>query len=64
MVGNANVSIFAGSGGHAFAERMCRYLGCSVGKSTVIRFSDGNTFVRIDESVRDRAVYLVQPLCP
>ena len=62
MVGNANVSIFAGSGGHAFAERMCRYLGCPVGKSTVIRFSDGNTFVRIDESVRDRAVYLVQPI--
>jgi hypothetical protein len=62
MVGNANVSIFAGSGGHAFAERMCRYLGCPLGDSSVIRFSDGNTFVRINESVRDRAVYLVQPI--
>ena len=62
MVGNANVSIFAGSGGHAFAERMCRYLGCPLGNSSVIRFSDGNTFGRINESVRDRAVYLVQPI--
>jgi len=41
---------------------MCRYLDCPLGDSTVIRFSDGNTFVRINESVRDRAVYLVQPI--
>ncbi len=62
MVGNAKVSIFAGSGGREFAERMCRYLGHPLGNSSVIRFSDGNTFVRINESVRDRAVYLVQPI--
>ncbi len=62
MVGNAKISIFAGSGGREFAERMCRYLDCPLGDSTVIRFSDGNTFVRINESVRDRAVYLVQPI--
>jgi len=62
MIGNAKVSIFAGSGGREFAERMCRYLDCPLGDSTVIRFSDGNTFVRINESVRDRAVYLVQPI--
>ncbi len=62
MIGNAKVSIFAGSGGREFAERMCRYLDCPLGDSTVIRFSDGNTFVRINESVRDRGVYLVQPI--
>ena len=62
MVGNAKVSIFAGSGGREFAERMCRYLNHPLGDSSVIRFSDGNTFVRINESVRDHAVYLVQPI--
>jgi ribose-phosphate pyrophosphokinase len=41
---------------------MCKWLDCPLGESTVIRFSDGNTFVRIDESVRDCAVYLVQPI--
>jgi len=59
---SANISIFAGSGGQVFAERMCRYMGRKVGNSEVITFSEGNTFVRINESVRDRDVYLVQPI--
>lgn len=59
---DSNVAVFAGSGGHAFAERMCRYMGQKLGSSQVIRFSDGNTFVRINESVRDRNVYFVQPI--
>ncbi len=62
MVDNAKISIFAGSAGQDFAERMCKYLGMELGKSSVIRFSDGNVFVRADESVRDRTVYLVQPI--
>jgi len=59
---SANISIFAGSGGQVFAERMCRYMGRKVGNSEVITFSEGNTFVRINESVRDSDVYLVQPI--
>ena len=62
MFDSANISIFAGSGGQVFAERMCRYMGRKVGNSEVITFSEGNTFVRINESVRDRDVYLVQPI--
>ena len=62
MVDNAKISIFAGSAGQEFAERMCKYLNMPLGKSSVIRFSDGNVFVRADESVRDRTVYLVQPI--
>jgi ribose-phosphate pyrophosphokinase len=59
---DSNIAVFAGSGGHAFAERMCRYMGRRVGASQVVRFSDGNTFVRVNESVRDRNVYFVQPI--
>jgi len=59
---SANISIFAGSGGQVFAERMCKYMNRKVGNSEVITFSEGNTFVRINESVRDRDVYLVQPI--
>ena len=46
MVDNAKISIFAGSAGQEFAERMCKYLNMPLGKSSVIRFSDGNVFVR------------------
>ena len=62
MFADSNIAVFAGSGGHAFAERMCRYMGRRVGASQVVRFSDGNTCVRVNESVRDRNVYFVQPI--
>lgn len=62
MFETANVSIFAGSGGQIFAERMCKYMGKRLGSSEVITFSEGNTFVRVNESVRDRDVLLVQPI--
>ena len=62
MFDNANISIFAGSSGRVFAERMCNYMGKRLGSSEVITFSEGNTFVRVNESVRDRDVFLVQPI--
>ncbi|MBQ8087905.1 MAG: ribose-phosphate pyrophosphokinase-like domain-containing protein, partial [Clostridia bacterium] len=49
--------IFAGSTGKVFAERMCSYIGMPLSSSEVITFSEGNTFVRINESVRDREVF-------
>ena len=62
MFETANISIFAGSGGRTFAERMCSYMGKPLGSSEVIKFSEGNTFVRVNETVRDRDVFLVQPI--
>ena len=62
MFETANISIFAGSGGRTFAERMCSYMGKTLGSCEVITFSEGNTFVRVNESVRDRNVLLVQPI--
>ncbi|WP_248924428.1 ribose-phosphate diphosphokinase [Paenibacillus hamazuiensis] len=59
---SGEIKIFAGSSGKTFADKMCRYLGAEVGKSEVFTFSDGNTFVRVGETVRDRDVYLVQPI--
>src|SRR5207253_598598 len=40
--------------------RICEYLQIPQGKNETLRFSDGNTFVRILENVRGRRVYLVQ----
>lgn len=59
---NGDIKIFSGSTGLPFAKRMCKYLGASLGKSEVITFSDGNIFIRIQESVRDKDVFLVQPI--
>ncbi len=62
MFDTANISIFAGSGGRILAERMCKYMNKPLGSCEVIKFSEGNTFVRVNETVRDRDVFLVQPI--
>ncbi|MDL2235910.1 ribose-phosphate diphosphokinase [Christensenellaceae bacterium OttesenSCG-928-L17] len=56
------IKIFAGSTGKPFAQRMCAYLGTQLGDSETIRFSEGNIFVRVNESIRDKDVYIVQPI--
>jgi ribose-phosphate pyrophosphokinase len=56
------IKIFSGSSGREFAWKICDYLGIDLGKSDVINFSEGNTFVRIGESVRDKDTYLVQSM--
>lgn len=52
--------IFGGSGSPRLTRRICDYLGVPQRQNEVIRFSDGNLFVRIKENVRGRRVYLVQ----
>ncbi len=41
-------------------RKICDYLGIAPGKSEMLRFSEGNLFVRILENVRGRQVFLVQ----
>lgn len=57
-----DIQIFAGSSGVPFAKRMCQYLGTDLGASEVIHFSDGNVFIRVKETVRDKDVYVVLPI--
>ena len=62
LMADSDIKIFSGSSGQAFSRRMCRYLGVNIGDSEVITFSDGNIFIRINETVRDKDVYLLQPI--
>jgi len=41
---------------------MCNYLGIKLGQADTIVFTEGNIFVRVGETVRDKDVYLVQPI--
>ena len=60
--GSGTIKIFAGSTGRQFAQRMCEYIDAKLGNSEAFKFSDGNTFVRILEPVRDKDVYMVAPV--
>lgn len=61
-LGAGKIKIFAGSSGKDFALKMCKYLDTELGRSETITFSEGNIFVRIDESIRDKDVYIVQTI--
>lgn len=54
------IMVFAGSGSPRLTTRICEYLAITPGSNETLRFSDGNTFVRIQENVRGHRVYLVQ----
>jgi ribose-phosphate pyrophosphokinase len=55
-----DMAIFGGSGSVRLTQRICDYLAVPRGLSEVVRFSEGNLFVRVQENVRGRHVYLVQ----
>ncbi len=54
------MAVFAGSGSRKLTAHICDYLNIPQGKNETLRFSDGNIFVRIQENVRGRRVYIVQ----
>lgn len=57
-----DLKIFSGNGHPQLAEDICSYLGIGLGKCEVFKFSNDNTFVRIMENIRERDVFLVQPM--
>jgi ribose-phosphate pyrophosphokinase len=57
---NDEFLLFAGSASPRLAHAVGAYLGCEVGASETLRFSEGNLFVRVGENVRGRDVFLVQ----
>jgi ribose-phosphate pyrophosphokinase len=52
--------VFGGSGSPLLTSAICRHLAVEPGKGEVIRFSDGNLFVKANQNVRGRHVYLIQ----
>lgn len=58
-----HMKIFTGNASPELAKEICDYLGIPLGDSVVSKFSDGEINVEIDESVRGKDVYIVQPTC-
>jgi len=53
--------MLAGSENPALAEEVAATLGVPLGEATIRRFADGEIFVRIDENVRGRDTFILQP---
>jgi len=61
---NSDMKIFTGNAHRDLAQRICAYLQVPLGDATVTSFPDGETFVKINENIRGRDVFIVQPTCP
>src|SRR5438552_16637816 len=58
------MKVFSGTANRELAERICKYIGVPLGQATISSFPDGETYVMIEENVRGRDVFLIQPTSP
>ena len=57
-----DLKVFGGNAHPDLLNDVCAYLGVNPGEIEVFKFSNDNTFVRILENIRERDVFIVQPL--
>ena len=55
--------IFSGNANPDLAREIAAYLGTSVGDAVINRFNNGEVQVMINESVRGKDIFIVQPTC-
>ena len=55
------LKIFTGNAHPALAKEICDYLGLPLGEAFVGRFNNGEVQIMIDESVRGKDVFIIQP---
>ncbi|MBM4002108.1 MAG: ribose-phosphate pyrophosphokinase [Planctomycetes bacterium] len=58
------LKIFSGKANVPLTTRICEYLNLPLAGISLSKFPDGENFCKIDEDVRGRDVFLVQPTCP
>ena len=58
----AGLSVYTGNAHPAFAKAICNYLEIELGDAEVFKFPNDNIFVKVNENVRERDVFIVQSL--
>lgn len=64
MIKDRNIKIFACNANRNLAKSIANELGLSLGLSEVKRFSDGEINMRINETVRDNDIFIIQSTAP
>lgn len=62
-IGGTEIKIFSGNANRDLAEKICSELGETLGDGTASKFSDGETTVSINETVRGADIFVIQPTC-
>ena len=58
------LKIFSGRGNYELSAKICKHLHLEPAAITLGKFPDGENFCKLDEDVRGRDVFLVQPTAP
>ncbi|MFA6216500.1 MAG: ribose-phosphate pyrophosphokinase [Candidatus Omnitrophota bacterium] len=58
------LAVFSGNAHPALAKDICKYLKVNLSDAFVSKFSEGEIRVKINDNVRGKDVFLVQPTCP
>jgi ribose-phosphate pyrophosphokinase len=61
---NGNIKIISGSANPELSREIAVLLGVQLSDIRISKFADSETHVQIEESVRGKDVYIVQPTCP
>jgi ribose-phosphate pyrophosphokinase len=64
LLSRSQMLLLGGTANRPLAEEVAQHLGQPLCQVTVKRFSDGELFVKIDENVRGRDVFVIQPTNP
>jgi ribose-phosphate pyrophosphokinase len=59
-----DLCIFSGSAHRELAEEICRLRGVRLGLSITQHFSNDNLYVQLQQTVRERDVFIIQPFYP
>ncbi len=59
----SNLKLFAGRSNPDLARAISDYLGIRLGAAKIATFPDGEILVKLDEDVRGRDVFIIQPTC-
>ena len=56
--------VFTGNANPALAREIAEYVGVPLGQASVTSFPNGETAVKINENIRGRDIFIVQPTAP
>src|SRR5882672_4056231 len=59
-----DLKVFSGRANPKLTQRICDYLGLPCASITIGNFPDTEISCKVDEDIRGRDVFLVQPTCP
>lgn len=58
-----NLMVFSGNANPALADNIAKNIGVPLGYASISKFSDGEVSVELNENVRGKDVFVIQPTC-